>query len=107
MTNFTKLRGRQVVVSCLPGVSVLSGTGIAGSVEARLIERGVIAVNERPTKAPAAVAAAQVSAYAGAAKGADLQQTWTGGGLAFGTASAAEHHTMRAFRGLEPWRDPA
>ena len=107
MTSITKLRGRQVVVSCLPGASVLRGTGMAGSVEARLIERGVIAVNQRPTKAPAAVAAAEASAYAVAAKGADLQQTWTGGGFALGTASAAEHHTMRAFRGLEPWRDPA
>ncbi|MGP3999841.1 hypothetical protein [Streptomyces sp. 8N706] len=122
MTSITKLSGREVVASCLSGVSVLrsvslrpgslqslrmSFTGLSGAAEARRVERGIVAVNERPTQAPAAVAAAQASAYAFAAKGADLQQNWTDGGFAGGTTSAAEHHTMRAFRGLEPWRDPA
>lgn len=107
MISITKLAGHEVVVSCLPGVSTLRGTGLSGAAEARLVERGIVAINERPTKAPAAVAAAQASAYAFAAKGAELQQMWTDGGFAGVTTSAAEHHTMRAFRGLEPWRDPA
>jgi hypothetical protein len=107
MISITKLAGREVAASCLPGVSVLCATGLSGAVEARLVERGTVAVNERPTQAPAAVAAAQASAYALAAKGADLQREWTDGGFAAGTTSAAEHHTMRAFRGLEPWKDPS
>ncbi|MEU8349946.1 MULTISPECIES: hypothetical protein [unclassified Streptomyces] len=106
MTNITKVTGREVVVSCLSGVSVLRGTGVSGAAEARLAERGLLAGAERP-KAPAAVVAAEASAYAVAAKGADLQQTWTGGNFAGGAMSAAEHLTIRAFRGLEPWRDPA
>ncbi|MFV2121122.1 hypothetical protein ACE14D_22860 [Streptomyces sp. Act-28] len=52
--------------------------------------------DERPTKAPeAGVAAAQASAYVVAATGADhMKQT-------------QQHHTKWAFRGLEPWSDPA
>ncbi|MFG2192979.1 hypothetical protein [Streptomyces sp. NPDC048639] len=105
MISITKLAGHKAAF-CLSGVSVLRGTGLSGAAEARLVERGIVAVDVRPIQAPAAVAAAQVSAYAPAANGADLQQTWTGG-FAAGADSAAEHLTMRAFRGLEPWRDPA
>ncbi|MGP3927899.1 hypothetical protein [Streptomyces sp. 8N616] len=106
MISITKLAGHQAAF-CLSGVSVLRGTGLSGAAEARLVERGIVAVDERPTKAPAAaVAAAQVSAYVLAANGADLQQKWTDG-FATGATSAAEHKTMRAFRGLQPWRDPS
>ncbi|MEV6318965.1 hypothetical protein [Streptomyces sp. NPDC051776] len=106
MISITKLAGHKAAF-CLPGVSVLRGTGLSGAAEARRrFERGIVAVDARPIQAPAAVAAAQVSAYAPAANGADLQQTWTSG-FAAGANSAAEHLTMRAFRGLEPWRDPA
>ncbi|MET8679177.1 hypothetical protein ABZW18_16790 [Streptomyces sp. NPDC004647] len=112
MISINKLAGREVIASCLPGVTVPLGTGLSGAVEARPVERerGSVAISGRPTQAPAAVAmaAAQASAYALAANGADLQQKWTDGGFAGFTTSAAEqHHTMRAFRGLEPWRDPA
>jgi hypothetical protein len=122
MITITKLAGHKAVVSCLPGViglhsaslrpstvqgfRKLSSTGLSGAAEAHLLEHGVVAVNERPTKAPAAVPAAQVSAYALAAKGADLRQKWTDG-FASGAPSATEHPTMRAFRGPKPWRDPA
>jgi hypothetical protein len=106
MISINKPAGREVIVSRLRGVFVLRGTGLSGAVEARRVERGMTAVNERPTQAPAAVAA-QASACAHAAKGAGLRQKWTDGGSASGTSSAAEYHTMRAFRGLEPWRDPA
>ncbi|URM89707.1 hypothetical protein LUW75_06565 [Streptomyces sp. MRC013] len=52
--------------------------------------------DERPTEAPeAGVAAAQAPAYALAATGVDE------------TKQTKQHHTMWAFRGLEPWSDPA
>jgi hypothetical protein len=106
MNSITKLAGRKAVASCLPGALELCGTGIPGAAEARLAQRGLALASERPFQAPAAVAA-QASAYVPAANGADLQ--WSPGGAIFagGTTFAAEHHTMRAFRGLQPWRDPA
>ncbi|MEU8568480.1 hypothetical protein AB0C51_08980 [Streptomyces pathocidini] len=106
MISITKPAGREVIASCLPGASALRGIGLSGAAEARLVDRGIFAANERSTKAPADVAAAQAPAYVLAANGADLQQNWAAG-FANGTTSAAEHHTMRAFRGLQPWRDPA
>ncbi|WP_406392297.1 hypothetical protein [Streptomyces sp. NBC_00887] len=52
--------------------------------------------NERPTEAPAAaVAKGQARAYAFAAVGAGAKKQTT------------QHHTMWAFRGPEPWSDPA
>ncbi|WP_078843551.1 hypothetical protein [Streptomyces albus] len=107
MISITKLAGRDVPVSRLSGVSVLCGSAMSGALEARLAERGLLASAQRPTKAPAAVVAAEAAAYALAAKGADLRQMWTNGGFANGSASAAEHHTIRGLRGHEPWRDPA
>ncbi|MGW0702705.1 hypothetical protein ACWD0A_26015 [Streptomyces sp. NPDC002867] len=56
----------------------------------------VLERNERPTKAlEAGVAAAEARAYAFAAASAETQQQTT------------HHHSMWAFRGLEPWSDPA
>lgn len=84
---------RSAVSTCLLG-SRLRGTGLSGVV---LGGSNVLGGGERPTKAPAvAAAAAQASAYAlgAAARGA-------------GEASQKQQHTMWAFRGHEPWRDPA
>jgi hypothetical protein len=58
-------------------------------------ERTVLECDERPAKAlEAGVAAAEAQAYAFAATGAE-------------TKTQTQHHTMWAFRGLEPWSDPA
>ncbi|MFD1830039.1 hypothetical protein ACFSJS_10210 [Streptomyces desertarenae] len=97
----TELVGREVVASCLLG-SRLSGTGVSGAAAARLGSLPVPSIreriSERPTQAPAAAVVAQADAYVftgTAANGADNGQ------------KRAQHHTMWAFRGLEPWRDPA
>ena len=96
-----KMTDRSVVSACSLGFSAaFNGTGVSG-VSAALPVSGlgglpVMERNERPTKAlEAAVAAAKARAYAFAAAsaGAKKQQT--------------QHHTMWAFRGLEPWSDPA
>ncbi|MBT2489311.1 hypothetical protein J7E96_12395 [Streptomyces sp. ISL-96] len=95
--NSTKMTDRSVVAPCPLGSS-LRGTGLPGisAVRPASLAGLVLARNERPTKAPeAAVAAAQASAYAFAAAGAGSKKQTT------------QHHTMWAFRGLEPWSDPA
>ncbi|MBB5117125.1 hypothetical protein AF335_25160 [Streptomyces eurocidicus] len=58
---------------------------------------GLALINERPTKAPKVTAAAKAQAHAYA-----LEARTTAG-----AGSAQQHSTMWAFRGLEPWRDPA
>ncbi|MGS2590284.1 hypothetical protein [Streptomyces hebeiensis] len=102
-----KMTDRSVVSACTLGFSgcELIASGLSGVAAARpavalsglpvreraLVERG----NERPTKAlEAGVAAAQALAYAFAATGAETKQQ-------------TQHHSMWAFRGLEPWSDPA
>ncbi|GAB1327692.1 hypothetical protein [Streptomyces sennicomposti] len=94
-----KLTDRSVVSLCMLGVSD-QGTGLSGVPAARpessLPFAGLVVRegNERPTKALEAVAA-QAPAYAFAAAGAgDRKQT-------------TQHHLMWAFRGPEPWSDPA
>jgi hypothetical protein len=89
----------------------LSGLALSGSADSRLRATGLSGAairerSERPTQAPAVVA--QAHAYA-AANGADAQATWRDGGMAFAFAGAGvmKQQTTRAFRGLEPWRDPA
>ncbi|MER7762187.1 hypothetical protein [Streptomyces sp. NPDC097619] len=111
MTSFmttTKMTDRSVAASCLlgstnvaPSAAPILGTGLSafslGS-PATLVGfpvRERIAGNERPTEAPVAVAAGKAQAYAFAAAGAGHKQQTT------------QHHTMWAFRGLEPWSDPA
>jgi hypothetical protein len=95
----TKLTDRSIAASCLLGISPL-GTGLSGIPAVRsasamsLAGLGVRERNLRPTQAPEAVAEAQAPAYAFAAAGA-------------GYPKQTQHHTMWAFRGLEPWRDPA
>ncbi|MDJ1136650.1 hypothetical protein [Streptomyces iconiensis] len=88
LMTITKMTGHSVVYTCLLG-SRLYSTGVSGVVPGG---------NERPTKAPA-VAAAQAQAradvFAVAVNGAGEGHQKT------------QHQTMWAFRGLEPWRDPA
>ncbi|QGZ50867.1 hypothetical protein GPZ77_23055 [Streptomyces sp. QHH-9511] len=86
--------------SGLPGTGV-SGLGIAGvgALRPAAVPAGlpVMERNERPTKAleagVAAVKAAQAYGFAATGAGSTKQTT--------------QHHTMWAFRGLEPWSDPA
>ncbi|GAA4901568.1 hypothetical protein ACFPM3_27865 [Streptomyces coeruleoprunus] len=100
-----KMTDRSVVSACTLGFSgsSLIGTGLSGLgavrpatlLTALPVIEGLLA-NERPTKAlEAGVAAAQAPAYAFAATGAETKTT------------TQQHHTMWAFRGLEPWSDPA
>ncbi|MCX2183525.1 hypothetical protein KV205_23790 [Streptomyces sp. SKN60] len=75
----------------------LSGAGLSlGMPSSLLMDR--LEGAERPTKALEAgvVGKAKAAAYGFAATGAGIQRTTT-----------QHHHTMWAFRGLEPWSDPA
>ncbi|MFF7179341.1 hypothetical protein [Streptomyces sp. NPDC008121] len=90
--------GSILIGSGLPGTG-MSGAGLAGAAALRpaalLAALPVMERNERPTKAlEAGVAAGKATAYGFAATGAGTQQQ-------------THHHTMWAFRGLEPWSDPA
>ncbi|MFF9911787.1 hypothetical protein [Streptomyces sp. NPDC013457] len=93
------LSGSAFIGSGLPGTG-MSGAGLAGAASLRpaadLAGLPVKERNERPTKAlEAGVAAVKATAYGFAATGAETKQQTT------------QHHTMWAFRGLEPWSDPA
>ncbi|MDH2392454.1 MULTISPECIES: hypothetical protein [Streptomyces] len=94
-----KMTDRSVVSACLLGLSFsFSGTRMSGGCAVPPVSGlGGLPVrerNERPTKAlEAGAAAAQARAYAFAAASAEMDQT--------------QHHTKWAFRGLEPWSDPA
>jgi hypothetical protein len=96
-----KVTDPSVVSVCMLGVSNL-GTGLSGIPAVRpassvsLAGLPVRERNERPTKALEAVGAqAQAHAYAFAAAGAGSWKQTT------------QHHLMWAFRGPEPWSDPA
>ncbi|WP_193453429.1 hypothetical protein [Streptomyces rutgersensis] len=99
-STVVKMTDRSVVDLCMSGGSSL-GTGVSGLAAVRpvspisLSNLPVRERNERPTQAPAAEAVAQAHAYAYAfaAAGAGFPKT--------------KQHTMWAFRGLEPWSDPA
>jgi hypothetical protein len=94
-----KMTDRSAVSLCMLGVSNL-GTGLSGIHAVRPASSVAPAGlpvrerNERPTKALEAVAA-QAQAYAFAASGAGFRKQTT------------QHHLMWAFRGPEPWSDPA
>ncbi|MFE9255510.1 hypothetical protein [Streptomyces sp. NPDC006879] len=100
--TFTKMTDRSVAASCLLGLSTTAST--RGTELFSVIPAGSLASlaclppkrerNERPTQAPVAVMAAQALVYAPAAAGAGFPKQTT------------QHHTMWAFRGLEPWSDP-
>src|ERR1044072_1184600 len=100
-TSFTrtaKMTERSVASRCMLGVSNL-GTGLSGIPAVRPASSLSLAVlpvrerNERPTEALEAVGA-QAQAYAFAAGAGSRKQT-------------KQHLTMWAFRGPEPWSDPA
>ena len=99
-SSTAKLTDRSVVSTCMLGASVL-GTGLSGIRADRSASSSVAPAglpvrerNERPTKALEAVVA-QAQAYAFTAVGAGSRKQTT------------QHHLMWAFRGPEPWSDPA
>ncbi|MET8631259.1 hypothetical protein [Streptomyces sp. NPDC004680] len=93
-----KVTDPSVVSTCMFGAFDL-GTGLSGIPAVRPASAPSLAGlpvrerNERPTKALEAVAA-QAQAYAFAAAGAGFRKQ-------------TQHHLMWAFRGPEPWSDPA
>ncbi|MFJ9425563.1 hypothetical protein [Streptomyces sp. NPDC101249] len=101
-TSAVKLTDHSVAASlCVLGTSN-KGTGLSGiraALPVSSLSVADLAVrdrgerNERPTEALEAVAA-QAQAYAFAAAGA-------------GSRKQTTHHQMWAFRGPEPWSDPA
>ncbi|MFB8108315.1 hypothetical protein [[Kitasatospora] papulosa] len=104
--NTIKMTDPSVVSTCLLGLTrsaelSLGGTRVSGVPAVRPLPLASLPVrerNERPTEAlEAAVAKGQASAYAfaAAAAGAGAKKQTT------------QHHTMWAFRGPEPWSDPA
>lgn len=100
--TFTKMTDRSVDASCLLGSVSILGTGlsaISADRPALLATLPVSERNERPTQAPVAVLEAQAhGAYGFAAAAGAGSQTQT---------KKQQHHLMWAFRGLEPWSDPA
>ncbi len=92
-TTTMSVTDRPVIVSCLLG-SRPCGTGVSGVVPGGSERLGG---NGRPTQAPAVAAKAQAYAYASAC---------AANGAGEGRQKK-QHLTMWAFRGLEPWRDPA
>lgn len=97
--SMAKLRDRSTVSLCMLGASN-PGTGLSGIRAVRpassvsLAGLPVRERDERPIEAPEAVVA-QARAYAFAAAGAGFRKQTT------------QHHLMWAFRGPEPWSDPA
>ncbi|MFI5753745.1 hypothetical protein [Streptomyces sp. NPDC051569] len=95
-----KMTDPSVASACSLGFfgSELIASGLSGACAMRtgnLLGLPVRERDERPTKAlEAEVAAAKAKAYAYAATGAE-------------TKKQTQHHTMWAFRRLEPWSDPA
>jgi hypothetical protein len=102
--TFTKMTDRSVDASCLLGSVSILGTGlsaISADRPALLATLPVSERNERPTQAPVAVLEAQAhGAYGFAAAAGAGSQTQT-------QTKKQQHHLMWAFRGLEPWSDPA
>jgi hypothetical protein len=99
--NTIKMTDRSVVSACSLGVTcasapALHGTGVSTVSPLSLASLPVRERNQRPIEAPAAaVAKGWALAYAFAAAGAGAEKQTT------------QHHTMWAFRGPEPWSDPA
>ncbi|MGW6910438.1 MULTISPECIES: hypothetical protein [unclassified Streptomyces] len=99
--SIVKMTDRSVVASlCMLGASN-PGTGLSGIRAVRpasslsLAGLPVRERNERPTKALEAAVEAKAHAYAFTATGAGFRKQTT------------QHHQMWAFRGPEPWSDPA
>ncbi|MEQ8147197.1 hypothetical protein [Streptomyces sp. OP7] len=100
ISSSVKLTDRSAVSLCILGASN-RGTGLSGIPAVRPASSHASAGlvvrerDERPTKALEAAVAAQAQAYAFAAAGAGFRKQTT------------QHHLMWAFRGPEPWSDPA
>ena len=99
-TSTDKMTDRSVVSACSLGFSAaFNGTGVSGISAVRPVSGlgglPVLERNERPTKALEAAVEAQAKAYAFTATGAGARKQTT------------QHHQMWAFRGPEPWSDPA
>lgn len=99
--SIVKMTDRSVVASlCMLGASN-QGTGLSGiraDRPASVLSLAGLPVregNERPTKALEAAVEAKAQAYAFTATGAGFRKQTT------------KHHQMWAFRGPEPWSDPA
>lgn len=103
-----KMTDRSVVSACSFDVLLSGLLATDGSTSIATVLSGVSAGrtnpvtlpvmggNQRPSKALAAeVAAAEAKAYAFAAAGAESKK------------QTKQHHTMWAFRGPDPWSDPA
>ncbi|MFJ4469048.1 hypothetical protein ACIP2X_16360 [Streptomyces sp. NPDC089424] len=99
-SSIVKMTDRSVASLCMLGISN-PGTGLSGIRAVRpasslsLAGLPVRERNERPTKALEAAVVAQAQAYAHTATGAGFRKQTT------------QHHQMWAFRGPEPWSDPA
>ena len=96
---------RSAVATCPLGIS-FHATGLSAPALPVLAIRER---NERPTQAPAVAATAQARtayAFAAAANGAGAG-TAKGGNAANGQQKKQHGSTKWAFRGLEPWSDPA
>ncbi|MEU9250873.1 hypothetical protein AB0D66_03375 [Streptomyces sp. NPDC048270] len=103
--TFTKMTDRSVDASCLLGSVSLRGTGLSAipaAGPALLATLPVSERNERPTQAPVAVLAAEAQAH-----GAYGFAAAAGAGSKSQTKQTKQHHLMWAYRGLEPWSDPA
>ncbi|MGW6690311.1 hypothetical protein [Streptomyces sp. NPDC054961] len=117
MTSFittTEMTDRSVAASCTLGSSTLlplTGTGLSAMRADSPVLAAIAPVallvserNERPAKAPVAVMAAEAQAHgaygfaAAAGAGSQMKQT---------KQTKQQHHLKWAFRGLEPWSDPA
>lgn len=106
--TITKMTDHSVAASCPLGSSSLLpilGTGLSAmraDSPALLAALPVSERNERPTQAPVAVLEAQAHGAYGfaAAAGAGSQKQTK-------KQTKQQHHLMWAFRGLEPWSDPA
>ncbi|MEU9762209.1 hypothetical protein [Streptomyces sp. NPDC047985] len=100
-----KMTDLSVVSACSLGLVCsrdfsLRGTGLSAVSPLSSASFPVRERNERPAHAPAAaVAKGQAQAYAFAAAGAGVE--------AGAKKQTTHHHTMWAFRGPEPWSDPA
>lgn len=101
VSSTAKMTDRSAVSLCMLGISN-PGTGLSGIRAVRPASASVAPAglpvrerNERPTKALEAAVEAQAEAYAFTATGAGFRKQTT------------QHHLMWAFRGPEPWSDPA
>lgn len=109
----TKMTDRPVVATCPLGVS-LPGIGLSS---AALLVLPIRERSERPTQAPAVAAIAKAQAAfgfavatngagTGIAKGASATHG-NGNSYASGQQKTQQYGIKWAFRGLEPWSDPA